>query len=946
MALKFPDSADSADLAAAGYSQVIILGGGNDSASTSTTADYLILAGGGGGGGLIDGGGGAGGYRTSWGTGADGTGGNSGGLSALETALTLNNGTAYSITVGQGGEGATGYNNTTLHRGHKGRTTSISGSDITTVTTTGGGGGHGYNTATHSDRNGGSGGGGSYAVYTGGTGTTGEGFAGGTGVSSNEAGGGGGAGAVGGNASADVSGDGGAGLASTITGISVTRAGGGGGGSRNPRTPGDGGAGGGGGGGDDTLVPVAYSDGIGGNEAEHGRAQYGAGGGGAGYSGASNALIGGNGGSGIAIFRLPSTVTYSASQLASDVSSLTNCTASYLNTQIYTDDTNFDDVVLLLDGSSLTDDLSSAGKNFTSTGGANLLSTTGPYGTTQNVLNFDGVNDYLVETTGSADFKFGTDDFTIEAWLKADVAAPSVVPGVIDYDHSNTGSVQGQNDYFVLHQLNSTRTYAFYANNTSGTVVKLVEASFPDTTDFHHVAITRSGSTVKMFINGVLEDTSTNVLVADMTSNRVAPKLFLGYQDLVSRYWNGQMADVRITKGVDRYPGTSGFTPPTSALPNRETSTGGDHVISFTVATEDPHDGGGTTNDGTATWTPTMSSTTPAPSTTWTIPEGVDSFSIMAIGAGGAAGYSDSDTAGGGGGGGGLAYLNNIAVTQGNNEVVSITVGGGQLGVGADSSGTDGGDASDLTVTMNLSTANPTVNLSGYNLNPYGQDSHDSSFASILYVGADRAYDSNIYDSYPTLNLNFDDSVSSTADQFVYQQAPGPFGAAYPFSVGVDGAQTLFNIEADANYTYIQSLAETDPNTTNRWGYNTLTQVYSSDSYVFRNIDNTGRNSLDSIQYYDSDIVATFFLQNTWEEMYKVSPLGTFDSIDVGNGAFTLFRIFSEADAAQIGALPGNSPYVDSNGQIVISTTGDPYDFNGYGPQDLNQILIVKNLTP
>ena len=939
MALKFPDSADSADLAAAGYSQVIILGGGNDSVSTSATADYLILAGGGGGGGVIDGGGGAGGYRASWGTGADGSGGNSGGLSALETALTLASGTAYSITVGQGGEGGLGFNNSTNHRGHKGRTSSISGIGAS-ISTTGGGGGHGYSTATHTERNGGSGGGGSYAVYTGGTGTTGEGFAGGNGVGSNEAGGGGGAGAVGGNASTDVGGDGGVGLASTITGTSITRAGGGGGGSRNQRTPGDGGAGGGGGGGFGTLSSSNYVDGNGGNEAEHGRSQYGGGGGGGGYSGNSNSQIGGSGGSGIAIFRLPSTMPYSASQLASDVSSLSNCTASYLNTQVYTDDTNFSSVNLLLDGSSLTDDLSSVGKNFTSVAGANLLSTTGPYGTTQNVLNFDGVNDYLVETTGSADFKFGTDDFTIEAWLKADVAAPSVVPGVIDYDHSNTGSVNGQNDYFVLHQLSSTRTYAFYANNTSGTVVKLVEASFPNLTDFHHVAITRSGSTVKMFINGVLEDTSTNVLVADMTSNRVAPKLFLGYQDLASRYWNGQMADVRITKGAARY--TSGFTAPTSAFPNRETSTGGDHIITFTVATEDAYDGGATTNDGTATWTPTLSITTPVPSTTWTIPDGVDSFSVMAIGAGGAAGYSDSTSAGGGGGGAGLAYLNNIAVAQGSNEVASITVDGGQLGI---SSNSDGGDGENLTVTMNLSTTNTTVNLSGYNINPYGQDSHDSSFAGIVYVGADRAYDSNIYDSFPTLNLNFDDSHSSTADQFVYVQPPGSFGAAYPFSTGVTGAQTLFEIENVASHNNIKSLAETNPSTTNSWGYNPTTTLYSADSVIIRNIDNTGRNALDSIQYYDSDIVETYFLQNTYDEMYKAGVLGTLDSIALGEGAFTLFRVFSQADAAQFGALPGNSPYVDSNGTIQISSTGDPSDNTGYGPEDLNQILIIKNLT-
>ena len=89
----------------------------------------------------------------------------------------------------------------------------------------------------------------------------------------------------------------------------------------------------------------------------------------------------------------------------------------------------------------------------------------GPYGTTQNVLNFDGTNDYAVETTGDT---FGTADFTIEAWLKADAAAPSVVPGVIDYDYSNNaGGVNGYNDYFVLHQLSSTRTYAFYANTAS-----------------------------------------------------------------------------------------------------------------------------------------------------------------------------------------------------------------------------------------------------------------------------------------------------------------------------------------------------------------------------------------------------------------------------------------------------------------------------------------------
>ena len=327
--------------------------------------------------------------------------------------------------------------------------------------------------------------------------------------------------------------------------------------------------------------------------------------------------------------------------------------------------------------------------------------------------------------------------------------------------------------------------------------------------------------------------------------------------------------------------------------------------------------------------------------TTWTIPQGVDSFSIMAVGAGGAAGYSNSSSAGGGGGGGGLAYLNNIAVTQGNQSVQSITVGGGQLGIGGES---DGGNGTDLTVTMNLS-ANPAVNLSGYNLNPYGQDSHIDSFGTILFVGANRAYDSNLFDSEPTLNLNFDDSHSSYADQFVYVQPTGSFGAGYPFSVGTDGAQTLFDIANEGTFSYIRSLAEPDPNTTNRWGYNPATFNYAADpdTYLFKRADTLPHLGTDSDLYIDSDTIVTYGLSL---DDQPTTVLGTIDSSFLGTGAFTLFGIASNIQSIFIGQMPGQSPYVDSNGTIIISNTGDPSDYEGYGPQDLNQILIVKNLTP
>jgi len=571
--LRFPDSADSADLAAAGYSQVIILGGGNDSVSTSVTADYLILAGGGGGGGTLDGGGGAGGYRTSWGTGADGSGGYSGGNSSLETALTLNNGIPYSITVGQGGEGGFGWTGgvNVVQQGHVGRTTSISGSDITTVTTVGGGGGS-YHSSNSSGTTGGSGGGGGIN-HTPGSGTTGEGTNGGAGATVNSgstgSGGGGGGASTGGSAGGNtVGGDGGDGLASTITGISITRAGGGGGGQRsagNSTTSSSGGDGGGGSGGWLSSTPTSWNDTTNTSVATHGRAKYGAGGGGGGYSATFNSLNGGNGGSGIAIFRLPSTVTYSASQLDSDVSSLTNCTASYLNTQVYTDDTNFADVTLLLDGSSTTDK-SSANTGLNNNGVAvNQNSQSHPYAS--GVLLFDGTDDLTIPTD-NANLYLGTEDWTIEGWFRTTNLGTTNT--ILEYRTS--GNDNGVGKMFIGVQSNGQ--VGIYEN----TVYQAVSATGAITTNtWYHLAFQRSGGTVSVFINGSLVDSGS---LSSSTVDILGPsnRPIIGGYTGGNYNWIGEWADFRVTKGYARYSGS--FTPPTSALSADVSGiTGSDDVV-------------------------------------------------------------------------------------------------------------------------------------------------------------------------------------------------------------------------------------------------------------------------------------------------------------------------------------------------------------------------------
>jgi len=260
--------------------------------AVSKTAEFLVIAGGGAGASVAPsghsggGGGGAGGYRTSFGSGNI-----SGALSAVESDLSLGAGVTYTVTVGTGGVIASGTINS-YHQGGSGVASSISGSDITDITTVGGGGGGAG--ADYVLTTGGSGGGAGYRG-TGGLGTALQGFIGGGGTVATPyaASGGGGAGEAGfGQASASHGGAGGDGIASSITGASVTRAGGGGGsGSHNGTgTAGVGGAGGGG----DALDP-----GVG----ETGEVNTGSGGGGGGPDGSSTPGVGGAGGTGIVIIR-------------------------------------------------------------------------------------------------------------------------------------------------------------------------------------------------------------------------------------------------------------------------------------------------------------------------------------------------------------------------------------------------------------------------------------------------------------------------------------------------------------------------------------------------------------------------------------------------------------------------------------------------------------------
>jgi hypothetical protein len=254
-------------------------------ADGSTAIEYLVCAGGGSGGYSSAGGGGGGGYRTNV------VGENTGGGGSAEAAMDCPAIGDYDITIGAGG---TGISSATV--GNDG-SNSIMGTTVGITSTGGGGGGYylGGNQAV-AGRDGGSGGGeGGGNIRSAGQGgdalTPTQGYAGGvgdnvTGTGSHCGAGGGGANEIGQNANVGSTnaGDGGDGMASSITGSSVTRCGGGGGSTESPYTPGAGGAGGGTAGGVDPASSAANTGG-GAGAAHH------------------DSTSGGNGGSGVVIIR-------------------------------------------------------------------------------------------------------------------------------------------------------------------------------------------------------------------------------------------------------------------------------------------------------------------------------------------------------------------------------------------------------------------------------------------------------------------------------------------------------------------------------------------------------------------------------------------------------------------------------------------------------------------
>jgi len=173
-------------------------------------------------------------------------------------------------------------------------------------------------------------------------------------------------------------------------------------------------------------------------------------------------------------------------------------------------------------------------------------------------ISFNGSNSYLtLSNNSSSNMIFGTGDFTIEAWIyPTSFTGQTNLNMIIDFRPLST------NGAYVCFYLALTTGYPILTVSSTNVITG---TTAPTLNAWNHIALTRSGTSTRVFINGNQTGStytdSTNYL-GSVGRPIIGATGFFSPAD----YFTGYMDEIRITKGVARY--TSNFTVPVAPFSN------------------------------------------------------------------------------------------------------------------------------------------------------------------------------------------------------------------------------------------------------------------------------------------------------------------------------------------------------------------------------------------
>ena len=167
---------------------------------------------------------------------------------------------------------------------------------------------------------------------------------------------------------------------------------------------------------------------------------------------------------------------------------------------------------VLLDFNGNLTDTSPSGRTMTSVNSAAASTTQTKFGS--HSLSLNGSNQYLT-AVNSADFRFGSGDFTIECWI---------YPTTVGRIHGiATQLADGARGWFMdITSGNKLRLYGYV-----GSWQQLgISTTSVTVNNWHHCAVTRDGNNFRVFLNGALEDTT---VVSGSFTEETSNTLTVGY---------------------------------------------------------------------------------------------------------------------------------------------------------------------------------------------------------------------------------------------------------------------------------------------------------------------------------------------------------------------------------------------------------------------------------
>ena len=176
---------------------------------------------------------------------------------------------------------------------------------------------------------------------------------------------------------------------------------------------------------------------------------------------------------------------------------------------------------------------------------------------------FDGTGDKL-SVPNSADVRLGSNDFTIEAWVKFGNVSGywDAIMGM--WDASNTRRTFAFQRYKDVGGDNDAKLYLYVSTDGGSTNWANANGGNLTANVWHHVAGVRDGNTLRIYQNGVEVG---NASYSGTIYNNTTDALFIGdVKSGDSNNMNGFISNVRLVNGTCLYPSGTTFTPPTQKL--------------------------------------------------------------------------------------------------------------------------------------------------------------------------------------------------------------------------------------------------------------------------------------------------------------------------------------------------------------------------------------------